>query len=215
MGSNMTKPSQPEHPSQSDVSQILKQPSSNSLSASAPNRWQTYRRLLSYLTKYWWAIGFVILGFALNAATELGVAKLMQHIIDAITQGNRDYLNIFPLLIVALFLFRGIGSFMGNYFSALISRNLVYELRIEVFKKLLTLPSQFYLDHSAGTISAKLIFDVEQVTAAGTDTLKTLLRDGLTVIALLGFLLYSNWRLSLILFVCFGGRSYFPSSMIY
>lgn len=168
--------------------------------SSTPSRWQTYQRLLSYLTRYWWAIVLVIAGFAINAATELGVAKLMQHIIDAITQNDRKYLNIFPLLIVILFVLRGLGSFMGNYFSALISRNLVYELRIEVFKKILTLPSRFYLTHSAGTISAKLIFDVEQVTSAGTDTLKTILRDGLTVLALLGFLLYSNWRLSLILF---------------
>lgn len=165
-----------------------------------PSRWQTYQRLLNYLKPYWWAIGLVIVGFALNAATELGVAKLMQYIIDAITQNNRHYMNVFPFLIVSLFVFRGLGSFLGNYYSALISRNLVYSLRIEVFKKLLTLPSQFFLQHSAGTLSAKLIFDVEQVTAAGTDTLKTLLRDGLTVAALLGFLLYSNWRLSLILF---------------
>lgn len=175
-------------------------PLSTKISPQPPSRWQTYQRLLGYLKRYWWAILCVIAGFALNAGTELGVAKLMQHIIDAITTGNREYLNIFPLLIVALFVFRGLGTFMGNYFSALISRNLVYELRIEVFKKILTLPSHFYLTHSAGTISAKLIFDVEQVTSAGTDTLKTLLRDGLTVLALLGFLLYSNWKLSLILF---------------
>ena len=63
------------------------------------------------------------------------------------------------------------------------------------------LPSSFYLANPAGTISSKLIFDVEQVTAASTDSMKTLLRDGLTVVALIGFLLYSNWRLTLILFV--------------
>jgi len=66
---------------------------------------------------------------------------------------------------------------------------------------LLRLPSSFYLANPAGTISSKLIFDVEQVTAASTDSMKTLLRDGLTVVALIGFLLYSNWRLTLILFV--------------
>ncbi|MEH6668476.1 MAG: lipid A export permease/ATP-binding protein MsbA, partial [Psychrobacter sp.] len=95
----------------------------------------------------------------------------------------------------------GVGSFLGNYYSALVSRNLVYELRVEVFNKLLRLPSSFYLANPAGTISSKLIFDVEQVTAASTDSMKTLLRDGLTVVALIGFLFYSNWRLTLILFV--------------
>lgn len=180
----------------------MKQPLS--LSPATPPttpRWQTYQRLLNYLMPYWWAIVLVVIGFGLNAVTEVGVAKLMQFIIDAINHRQQKHINIFPLLIILLFFIRGLGSFMGNYYSALISRNVVYNLRVEVFKKLLHLPSEFYLTHNAGQISAKLIFDVEQVTSAGTDTLKTLLRDGLTVIGLLGFLLYSNWRLSLTLFV--------------
>lgn len=165
------------------------------------SRWHTYRRLLGYLVPYWWAVGLVIAGFALNAATEVGVAKLMQYIIDAINQRQQHFINLFPFLIVLLFVLRGLGTFLGNYYSALISRNLVYRLRMQVFEKLLHLPSQFYLTHNAGEVSAKLVFDVEQVTAAGTDTLKTLLRDGLTVLGLLGYLLYSNWRLSLTLFL--------------
>lgn len=164
------------------------------------SRWQTYQRLLRYLYPYWWAILLVIAGFVINAGTEVGVAKLMQFIIDAINQKQQDYINIFPILIVFLFVFRGLGTFLGNYYSALISRNMVYQLRVEVFNKLLSLPSQFYLQNPAGKISAKLIFDVEQVTSAGTETLKTLLRDGLTVSALLGYLLYTNWRLTLTLF---------------
>lgn len=165
------------------------------------SRTQTYIRLLGYVKKYWWAILLTILGFAINSATEIGIAKLIQFITDAINDGDQDQRNIFPFLIVLLFFIRGVGSFLGNYFSALISRNLVYELRVEVFNKLLRLPNSFFLENPSGTISSKLIFDVEQVTAASTDSLKTLLRDGLTVVALLGFLLYSNWRLTLILFL--------------
>ena len=169
--------------------------------SNAHPRWQTYRRLLGYLKPYWWAMIFVVIGFTLNAGTEVGIAKLVKFIIDAINDRDQAHINLFPALIVLLFVLRGLSSFLGNYFSAVISRNVVYQLRMQVFSKLLRLPSQFYLSHNAGQISAKLIFDVEQVTAAGTDTLKTLLRDGLTVIGLLAFLLYSNWKLSLSLFV--------------
>ncbi|MBH0064531.1 lipid A export permease/ATP-binding protein MsbA [Psychrobacter sp. SZ93C1] len=158
-------------------------------------------RLLRYLKPYWWALALVVLGFAINAGTEIWVAKLLQYITDAINQGDQSKQNLFPLLIITLFFVRGLGSFLGNYYSALVSRNLVYELRVEVFNKLLRLPSSFYLANPAGTISSKLIFDVEQVTAASTESMKTLLRDGLTVLALIGFLLYSNWRLTLILFL--------------
>lgn len=165
------------------------------------SRYATLLRLLRYLKPYWWALLLTIVGFAINAATEIWIAKLLQYITDAINQNDQSQQDLFPLLIIALFFVRGVGSFLGNYYSALVSRNLVYELRVEVFNKLLRLPSSFYLANPAGTISSKLIFDVEQVTAASTDSMKTLLRDGLTVVALVGFLLYSNWRLTLILFV--------------
>ncbi|WP_333612951.1 ABC transporter transmembrane domain-containing protein, partial [Psychrobacter sp.] len=164
-------------------------------------RHRTLLRLLSYLKPYWWALILVIIGFAINAATEIWIAKLLQYITDAINQNDQSKQDLFPFIIVVLFFVRGVGSFLGNYYTALVSRNLVYELRVQVFNKLLRLPSSFYLANPAGTISSKLIFDVEQVTAASTDSMKTLLRDGLTVVALIGFLLYSNWRLTLILFV--------------
>ena len=166
-----------------------------------PSKRKTLLRLLSYLKPYWWALLLTVLGFAINASTEIWIAKLLQYITDAINQSDQSKQALFPLLIIALFFVRGVGSFLGNYYSALVSRNLVYELRVEVFNKLLRLPSSFYLANPAGTISSKLIFDVEQVTAASTDSMKTVLRDGLTVVALIGFLLYSNWRLTLILFV--------------
>lgn len=185
--------------SQSDVTKT----SANLKLASplSPPKHKTLLRLLRYLKPYWWALLLTVLGFAINAATEIWIAKLLQYITDAINQNDQAKQNWFPALIIALFFVRGVGSFLGNYYSALVSRNLVYELRVQVFNKLLRLPSSFYLANPAGTISSKLIFDVEQVTAASTDSMKTVLRDGLTVVALIGFLLYSNWRLTLILFL--------------
>lgn len=170
-------------------------------SVSAPSKMQTFRRLLSYITPYWWAIILTILGFIINSMTEVGVAKLLEEIIDSISSADQSKKNILPFMVIVFFIVRGIGSFLGNYFSALISRNLVYKLRVAVFDKLLRLPSRFYLQNSAGTISSKLIFDVEQVTAASTDSLKTLIKDGFTVIALIAYLLFLNWKLTLILFL--------------
>ena len=187
------------HPIQAD---IPKAASDKTVTAPVtPPKHKTLLRLLSYLKPYWWALALTVIGFAINAGTEIWIAKLLQYITDAINNNDQAKQNLFPLIIIVLFFVRGVGSFLGNYYTALVSRNLVYELRVQVFNKLLRLPSTFYLANPSGTISSKLIFDVEQVTAASTDSMKTLLRDGLTVVALIGFLLYSNWRLTLILFV--------------
>ena len=156
-----------------------------------------YRRLIGYLRPYWWAGLLVVLGYLINAGTEVTAARLMQYIIDAINHQDQHSKNLFPFLIILMFLLRGVGTFLGSYFIAVIARNVVFELRKEVFHRLLYLPAQFYLTHSSGHLSAKMIYDVEQVTAAATEALKTLLREGLIVTGLLGYLFWSNWRLSL------------------
>lgn len=162
---------------------------------------QVYFRLLSYLKSYWLAAILVLIGFSINAATEVYIAQLIKYIIDAINQADQSAKNLFPILIILLFFARGLGSFLGSYFSAVMSRNLVFTLRQQIFEKIVQLPTQYYLDNSSGHISAKVIYNVEQVTAASTESVKTLVRDGLTVIGLLGYLFYTNWRLSLTLLI--------------
>lgn len=165
------------------------------------NKVAIFLRLIAYLKPYWWALILVMIGFMIGAAAEVASAKLFKYIIDAINADDKVRKFWFPFLVILLFICRGVGAFLGSYYSALMARRLVYHLRIEVFNKLLRLPSAFYLNHPAGSISSKLIFDVEQVTAASNESITTLLKDGLTVIALFGYLFYTNWRLTLVLLV--------------
>lgn len=159
--------------------------------------WESYKRLLGYTRKHWKIFLFAIFGFILNAQTEWAAAQLLKYIITAIQEQDQASKNMFPALIITLFLVRGIGSFIGTYYMSLISRNIVYALRVELFDRLMTLPARFYNENSAGHISAKLMYNVEQVTAAATDALKTIVREGAVVIGLLGYLFYTNWKLSL------------------
>lgn len=162
---------------------------------------QIFLRLMAYLKPFWWTLPLILLGFAIGAGTQVFIPKLLEFITDAINANDRQKIAWFPFLIIILFILRGISSFLGNYYAALVARSLVYALRVEVFAKLLRLPAAFYLANPAGAISSKLIFDVEQVTGATTESLMTLAKDGLYVLALLGYLLYSNWKLTLVIFV--------------
>lgn len=162
---------------------------------------KVYLRLLSYLKPFVGIMVLVVVGFALNAATEVSVAKLLEKIINAIQNQDQSFTTLFPILVVLLMLFRGIGLFVGGYFTAVISRNLIFNIRQEVFAKLLRLPAQYYLDNSSGHITAKIMYNVEQLTAASTESLKTLLQQGLIASALLGYLLYTNWRLTAVILV--------------
>lgn len=162
---------------------------------------KVYLRLLSYLKPFWGLAVFVVIGFAINAATEVSVAKLLERIINAIQHRDQSFTSLFPLLVVMLMFFRGLGTFIGGYFTAVISRNLIFNIRQEVFAKLMRLPSQYYLDNSSGHITAKIMYNVEQLTAASTESLRTIVQQGLITFGLLGYLIYSNWRLTLIILI--------------
>ena len=160
-----------------------------------------YMRLLSYLKQYWGVAILVVVGFTINAATEVSVAKLLEYIITAIQGKDQSFTTLFPILVVVLMFFRGLGSFMGGYFTAVISRNLIFNVRQEVFAKLLRLPAQYYLDNTSGHITAKIMYNVEQLTAASTESLKTILQQGLIALGLMGYLIYSNWRLTICILI--------------
>lgn len=162
---------------------------------------KVYLRLLGYLKPFWGVAILVFIGFAISAATEVSIAKLLEKIITAIQHRDQNFTSIFPFLVILLMFFRGLGSFIGGYYTAVISRNLVFNIRQEVFGKLLKLPSQYYLDNTSGHITAKIMYNVEQLTAASSESLKTLVQQGLITIGLLGYLLYSNWRLTLIILI--------------
>ena len=162
---------------------------------------QVYRRLLKYLIPFWGLAIVVFIGFTLSASTEVAVAKLLEKIINAIQHRDTSFTTIFPLLVVALVFFRGLGQYIGGYYTAMISRHFVFNVRQEVFAKILRLPSQYFLDNSSGRITAKIMFNVEQLTAATTNSLQTLVQQGLIAIGLLGFLVYTNWRLTLCILI--------------
>lgn len=162
---------------------------------------EVFVRLARYLKPYFWALPLILLGFVISALCEIAYADLLKAITNAIETQNRQVIAWFPFLVIVVFIMRGVGAFLGGYYSALVARSLVYTLRVEVFQKLLKMPASFYLTTPAGAISSKLIFDVEQVTGASNEAITTLVKDGLKVIALLGYLFYSNWRLTLVLMI--------------
>ncbi|MCF9035279.1 lipid A export permease/ATP-binding protein MsbA [Acinetobacter nectaris] len=160
---------------------------------------QIYFRLLAYLKPYWGYAIFVLIGFALSALTEVSIAKLLEFIINAIQHKNHNETSLFPFLIILLIFVRGVGSFLGNYFSAVISRNLIFTIREQVFSKLLRLPTNYYLENSSGHITSKILFNIEQLTAASSESVQTIVKEGFITIGLLSYLFYQNWRLTMII----------------
>lgn len=160
---------------------------------------QLYRRLLGYVKPYWRAFALSIFGMAVMAATEPLLPALLKPMLDG-TFVNKDetVMRMVPWFILGIFFVRGIASFVGTYAINWVGNKLVMDLRDEMFRKLLALPTRYYDDHATGNLISKLTFDVTQVTAAATSVVTITIRDSIIIVGLLGWLFYLNWKLTLL-----------------
>jgi subfamily B ATP-binding cassette protein MsbA len=167
----------------------------------AQDGWSTYRRLLRYTLRYWYALLAGMVGFGIFAGMEAAGAKVLGYVTEVLSERPvpPEAQWILPLGMVGIFVLRGIGSFLGDYGVSYAARSIVHALRCEMFERLLTLPVRFFSSQSTGHLVTKLTYDVEQVTAAATEAIKVIFKEGLTVIALLGLLFWQNWKLTLII----------------
>jgi len=166
--------------------------------SSASEGLRIYIRLLKYLKPHLLYFTLSILGFLIFAASQPALAQIMEYLIGAIESGDKDQRIIIPLAMMAIFIVRGIGSFIGNYFIAKVSLNIVHTLRVQLFNQLTTLPSDYFDAHNSGNLISRITYNVQGVTGAATDALKVLIREGATVIALFGFLLWKDWKLTMV-----------------
>ena len=161
-----------------------------------------YGRLLGYVKPYSGIFAISIFGMVLMSATEVALPVAVKPFLDG-TFIDKDPLLIkwTPIFLVLLFLVRGMGGFIGQYAAAWVGNKVVADLRIQMMDRLLTLPIGYFQDSSSGNIISRFTYDVAQVTQAATQVVTVLIKDSLTVIGLMSYLLYLNWKLTLITFI--------------
>ncbi|MDG4598145.1 MAG: lipid A export permease/ATP-binding protein MsbA [Candidatus Contendobacter sp.] len=161
-----------------------------------------YLRLLGYVRPYTRIFALSLLGTVVAAATEPLIPALIQPLLDgSFVAKDPRAIRLMPLLLVVVFVVRGVAGFVGSLAMEWVAHRVVMDLRNALFARLLTLPTRYFDDHSAGSLLSRLTYDVTQVMTATTQALVALVKDGLSVIGLLGWMLYLNWKLSLLAFV--------------
>ncbi|WP_245392714.1 lipid A export permease/ATP-binding protein MsbA [Salinicola halimionae] len=168
---------------------------------SRASSWALYRRLLEYVRVEWRSFALAVAGYAIYAASSTALAEMMKRLIDGIQHPDASFRYFLPLFVIGMFAARGVGTFLGTYFMSNVARNVVHRLRCNVFNHMLHMPGRFFDTHSSGHLISRVTYHVEQVTGAATNAITIILREGLFVIGLIGYLLWTNWLLTLI-FMC-------------
>ncbi|MGR9088444.1 MAG: lipid A export permease/ATP-binding protein MsbA [Gammaproteobacteria bacterium] len=159
---------------------------------------QVYRRLMSYVRPHRGLFAVSFIGFMMYSGTQTLFAALVKHIIDTLQTESREGMYYLPLLFSGLIVVHGIGAYIGNYFLAKVSTNVVHTLRCQIFDKYTELPTAYFDSNNSGYMIARITHNVGEVTRATTDSVRTFVREGLTSAGLIIYLFYTNWMLSLV-----------------
>ena len=157
------------------------------------------KRIVLLLLPYKGRLALAFLGMMLTAATEPTLAAMMKSLLDSGFSGKPSFqLWMVPAGIIGIFVLRGISTFTTSYMMTWVSTQLLNHLRQQMFNRILEVPLGFYADNSVGRVINAMMFEVQQIIDMIRNVLTSLIRDTLTVFGLLGYLLYINWRLTLI-----------------
>ncbi len=179
--------------------------------SSSTSSLRLYLRLLGYLRPMlgWFAVS--LLGFVIFASAQPMLASVLKYFVDGITApssstlqnlpliGRLDLTYAVPLMMVLIVFWQGIGSFLGNYYLARVSLGLINDLRRALFGSLFHLPNTYFDQNNSGHLISRIAYNVTMVTGAATDAIKIMIREGLTVVFLFGYLIWMNWKLTLVM----------------
>lgn len=161
---------------------------------------QIYARLLRYLRPYKLAIALSLLATAILAATEPMFPAMLKPVLDKgfVPEGGMEHPILIPLGIVGIFILRGIFNFLSSYGFSWISNRVIADIRAEMYAKMVRLPLGYFQANSSNIPLTKIAYDVNGVASAATSVVVTVLKDGLAVIGLFAWLIWLNWKLTLI-----------------
>ena len=158
-----------------------------------------FKRLLSYLWQHKSLVGISIIFMVCTALTEASFAALIEKIVnDGFVNAQDWYLKWLSLILFGLLLLRAFVGYFSNFFMAKLGRVVIFDIRQDIFANLITLPTTFFDKNSSSKNVSKLIYDVEVTAVATTDTLTVLFQDTVKAVALICWLVYIDWRLTLI-----------------
>ncbi|QRK81041.1 lipid A export permease/ATP-binding protein MsbA [Shewanella sp. LZH-2] len=182
--------------------------------------WTVFKRLLAYLKPMKGMFLLSVAGLIVYGLVDAAFISFIGPFIDkgfssstpAITNGialptnqgfhaDNQVLLMAPIVVILMFSLRGFANFVSTYGISYMSARLIMDMRQQVFQHYLSLPVSYMDKENTGNLISKVTFDTEQIARASGSALISIVRDGVTVIGMLGLMFYNSWKLSLCILV--------------
>jgi subfamily B ATP-binding cassette protein MsbA len=158
-----------------------------------------YRRLLSHVVPYRKTFLFSIFSMVILAATDPLIPALMQPLLNgAFIEKDPETIAMMPFLFVGLFTLRGVAAYISNLSLNWVAYKVIMDLRQMMYERMIDFPTHYFDQQTSGTLISRFTYDVTQIKDASTSAITTLVRDSISVVGLLGWMFYIDWRLALI-----------------
>ncbi|NAW86064.1 lipid A ABC transporter ATP-binding protein/permease MsbA [Photobacterium halotolerans] len=175
------------------------------IQANDQSTWDTFKRLWPSISLYKAGLIAAVIALIINAASDALMLSMIKPLMDESFGGlnsvDSNFLAKMPFYLLGLMLVRGLSGFVSTYCLSWVSGNVVMNMRRQVFNHFMTMPVSFFDKESSGALLSRITYDTEQVASATSGALVSLVREGATIIALMGMMFWNSWQLSAILLV--------------
>lgn len=164
-----------------------------------PNAKTLYLRLLGYAWRHWGVFVLSVVALAVYSATNTGFLAAIKMVTDqGFVAQDQANVSMLPLMLFGLLAIRALSGFVSSFSMRWIARRVVERVRLDAFQRLMAFPVSYFDANSAGVVTSKLTYNAEQMASASTKVVMSAVRDSLTIIGMVGYMLYLNWHLTLV-----------------
>jgi subfamily B ATP-binding cassette protein MsbA len=168
-----------------------------------PSLLQRFARITPYFRQSRLGVLVAFVASLLGALTEPLIPELMKPLLDQGFTAGKLPLWAVPVAIVGIFALRGAAGFVAQYALSWAAHRGVQDLREALFNRILTAQPAIFSQHTASSLTNTLVYEVQNGALQLVNSILTLLKDSLTLLALLGYLFWLNWKLTLFVGVLF------------
>jgi len=166
-----------------------------------PKKFALYRQVLSYARPYRGRIALSMLASLIVGGADAAIAKLVQPLVDMLVAGDNTIVTWLPLTVLGLGGIKAVFRFVQNYFIKTAGQLAIQNIRNDVFGHTQLLSMRFHGQMPVGAKLSRVLNDVTMLSRSLSETLVTALREGFTLIALIGVAFYTDWQMASVAFL--------------
>ncbi len=187
----------------------------NAVTTAATSSWPLLRRLWrEYMRGHVGKLSLAILCMAVVALTTAAQALLVKPALDRImVQGDAKLVWLLPLAFMGVILVKGAASYFQSLLMEKLALRIIEAIQGRMFERLIGADLAYIDRNASGTLISRFISDIYQLREMLTTSIVSLVRDNMTTSALIGVMVYTNWRMALIALIAFPFSAWFITSI--